>query len=116
MKNIIKQIKKEDFVISVRPTLDSKRNWTGEVDLSIITSVDNPLTDDDYYGLLSFCKVVCSSVPVMEEDEYVRDKLEDKAAIFDDVVVTPKKKKAKIVDKHDNVVVLSFDADTEGNA
>ena len=84
--------------------------------MSIITSVDNPLTDDDYYGVLSFCKVVCSSVPVMEEDEYVRRKLEDKADAFDDVSFTPEKKKAKIVDKHDNVVVLSFDADTEGNA
>ena len=116
MKNVIKQIKNEDFIINIRPRLDSKRDWTGEVDLSIITSVDNPLTDDDYYGVLSFCKVVCSSVPVMEEDEYVRKKLEDKADAFDDVAFAPEKKKAKVVDKHDNVEVLSFDADTDGNA
>ena len=116
MKNIIKQIKKEDFVINVRPKLDSKRDWTGEVDLSIITSVDNPLTDDDYYAILSFCKVICSSVPVMEEDEYVRQALEDKATQFDELNFVPEKKKGKIVDKHDNVVVLSFDADTDGSA
>ena len=51
-----------------------------------------------------------------KEDEYVRKKLEDKADAFDDVAFTPEKKKAKVVDKHDNVVVLSFDADTDGNA
>ena len=116
MKNVINQLRKEDFVISIRPQLDSKRIWTGEVDLSIVTSVDNPLTDDDYYGLLSFCKVVCSSVPVMEEDEYVRKKLEDKADAFDELNFAPEKKKGKVVDRHDNVVVLSFDADTDGNA
>lgn len=116
MKNVFNQIKKEDFIISVRPRLDSKRAWTGEVDLSIVTSMDNPLTDDDYYGVLSFCKVVCSSVPVMEEDEYVRKLLEDKANEFDEINFVPEKKKGKVVDKHDNVVVLSFDADTEGSA
>ena len=63
--------------------------------MSIITSVDNPLTDDDYYGLLSFCKVVCSSVPVMEEDEYVRKRLEDKADAFDELNFAPEKKKGK---------------------
>ncbi len=116
MNNITNQIKKEDFIISVRPKLDSKRVWTGEVDLSIVTSIDNPLTDDDYYGVLSFCKVVCSSVPAMEEDEYIRKTLEDKAVEFDEVTYTPENKKGKVVDRHDNVVVLSFDADTEGNA
>lgn len=116
MKNVFNQIRKEDFIISVRPRLDSKRVWTGEVDLSIVTSIDNPLTDDDYYGVLSFCKVVCSSVPVMEDDEYVRKTLEDKAMEFDELNLVPEKKKAKVVDRHDNVVVLSFDADTEGSA
>jgi hypothetical protein len=35
---------------------------------------------------------------------------------FDELNLVPEKKKAKVVDRHDNVVVLSFDADTDGNA
>ena len=31
MKNVINQLRKEDFIISIRPQLDSKRVWTGEM-------------------------------------------------------------------------------------
>lgn len=116
MKNILNKINREDFIIGVRPSLDSNNTWTGEINLSIVTSKDNPLDDDDYYSLLSFCKVICSSVPAMEEDEYIRKKLEAKATEYQDMEEALEDKKAKIVDRHDNVVVLSFDADTEGNA
>ena len=116
MKSVTDKINPEDFVIGIRPTLDKDDVWTGEINMNIVTSKDNPLDDDDYYALLAFCKVVCSSVPVMDEDDYVRKKLEEKAAKFVEEVEMPKKKKGKVVDKQGNVVVLSFDAETEGNA
>ena len=96
MKNVISKIKPEDFVIGIRPDMDENNVWTGEIHMSIVTDKNNPLDDDDYYSLLAFCKVICSSVPAMEEDDYIRKKLEDKAIEF--------------------VVVLSFDAETKGNA
>lgn len=116
MKSVTDKINREDFIIGIRPTLDKDDVWTGEINMNIVTSKDNPLDDDDYYSLLAFCKVICSSVPVMDEDDYVRKKLEDKAAKFEDEVEAPKNKKGKVVDKKGNVVVLSFDAETEGNA
>ena len=116
MKNMSDKLNIEDFIIGIRPTLDKDNVWTGEINMNIVTSKDNPLDDDDYYSLLAFCKVICSSVPVMDEDDYVRNKLEEKAAKFADEVEYPKNKKGKVVDKQGNVVVLSFDAETEGNA
>ena len=116
MKNILSKIKPEDFVIGIRPDMDENNVWTGEIHMSIVTDKNNPLNDDDYYSLLAFCKVICSSVPAMEEDDYIRKKLEDKATEFDEYTDAPQKKKGKVVDKQGNVVVLSFDAETKGNA
>tara|TARA_Y100001972_G_C7660671_1_gene333201 strand:- start:60 stop:404 length:345 start_codon:yes stop_codon:yes gene_type:complete len=114
MKILNNDIKPEDFIIGISPALDENNVWTGEINMNIVTSKDNPMSDDDYYSLLHFCKVICSSVPVMESDSYVKEKLTEKADQFEEDIIP--KKKGKVVDKHDNVVVLSFDADTDGNA
>ena len=58
----------------------------------------------------------CLVITNIEERVLDTNDERDKADAFDDVAFTPEKKKAKVVDKHDNVVVLSFDADTDGNA
>tara|TARA_R100000935_G_scaffold48905_1_gene73862 strand:+ start:871 stop:1218 length:348 start_codon:yes stop_codon:yes gene_type:complete len=115
MRDKIKQVRPEDFIINVRPELDIKKEWTGQVDISIMTAGDNPLGDDDYYGVMGFCRVICSSVPVMEQDEYVREALEKKAEQYEELL-NPPSKKGKVVDRHDNVVVLSFEPDTEDKA
>tara|TARA_R110000803_G_scaffold102310_3_gene170381 strand:- start:651 stop:1001 length:351 start_codon:yes stop_codon:yes gene_type:complete len=112
MKDTIKRMRPEDFIINVRPDLNDKKEWTGEVDISIMTAGDNPLGDDDYYGVMGFCRVICSSVPVMEQDDYVREALEKKADEYEGLL-NPPSKKGKVVDKHDNVVVLSFEPDAK---
>ena len=96
----------EDFIIQVKPTMTEDRRWTGEVDVSVISSADYPLCDDDYYGVLEFCRVICASIPLMEKDEYLRQRaikfLEKEDELYN------KQNKSKIVDKRDNVVVVSF--------
>ena len=96
----------EDFIIQVKPTMTEDRRWTGEVDVSVISSADNPLCDDDYYGVLEFCRVICASIPLMEKDENLRQKaidfLQREDALYN------KKHQPKVVDKRDNVVVVSF--------
>ena len=68
------KLNNEDFIIQVKPTLRNDSEWTGEVDVSVITSSDNPLNDEDYYGVLEFCRVMCASIPLMERDENIRKK------------------------------------------
>ena len=62
----------EDFIIRVRPGLDGEE-WTGEIDISIIAGGENPLNDEGYGQVMHFCKMMCSTVPIMEKDEAIRN-------------------------------------------
>jgi len=106
------KMRDEDFVVNIRPQIDKHFKWTGEVYISIMSSEDNPLDDDDYYGVLEFCRTMCATVPLMERDEDLRLRAVEEAKRNDEIP-SPK---GKVVDRHDNVVVLSFEADTDGNA
>ena len=107
----------EDFIIRVRPGLDGEE-WTGEIDISIISQGENPLNDEGYGQVMHFCKMLCSTVPIMEQDETIRnlvhtyvmevvDKDEEDVVEDDDIIIT----------KEDgNVVHLSFGSRTKGSA
>ena len=62
----------EDFIIRIRPGLDGVE-WTGEIDISIIAQATNPLDDEGYGQLMHFCKMMCSTVPIMEQQESIRN-------------------------------------------
>ena len=69
-------IEPTDFMIVVRPHLDKKNKWTGEVTLKMVVDKANRLDDDDFYSMLSFTKQICASVPLMEENKIFRDETE----------------------------------------
>ena len=100
-------INPEDFIIPVKPMLNPAKRWTGEVDVSVVSSKENPLNDEDYYGVLEFCRIICASIPMMEKDASLRTKAVDYLKQQDEIEM--KKEKPKIIDKHDNVIVVSFD-------
>ena len=100
-------INPEDFLIQVKPMLNPAKKWTGEVDVSVVSSKENPLNDEDYYGVLEFCRIICASIPMMEKDESLRTKAVDYLKQQDKIEI--QKEKPKIIDKHDNVIVVSFD-------
>ena len=100
-------INPEDFLIQVKPMLNPAKKWTGEVDVSVVSSKENPLSDEDYYGVLEFCRIICASIPMMEKDEDIRTRALDYLKLQDELEKT--KDKPKIIDKHDNVIVVSFD-------
>ena len=100
-------INPEDFLIQVKPMLNPAKKWTGEVDVSVVSSKENPLNDEDYYGVLEFCRIICASIPMMEKDASLRTKAVDYLKQQDEIEM--QKEKPKIIDKHDNVIVVSFD-------
>ena len=100
-------INPEDFLIQVKPMLNPAKRWTGEVDVSVVSSKENPLSDEDYYGVLEFCRIICASIPMMEKDASLRTKAVDYLKQQDELEM--QKEKPKIIDKHDNVIVVSFD-------
>lgn len=103
----------EDFVITVRPEMDKKYNWTGEVNVFIMTSPDNPLNDQDYGGMLDFCRSLCATLELMEYDDDLRQKAMRTADRQKKEAEEENRPKLKIVDKQDNVVVLSLEADND---
>ncbi len=112
-------IENGDFIIRVRPTVDDEE-WTGEIDISIISQGDNPLNDEGYGQLMHFCKMMCATVPLMESDEnlrsivhnYVMEVVDNE--FYDDIEGDDS---GVIVTREDgNVVHLSFGSNTKGNA
>ena len=72
-------VQTNDFMIVVKPHLDKKNKWTGEVTLKMVVDKANKLDDDDFYSMLSFTKQICASVPLMEENKIFREATEQLA-------------------------------------
>mgnify|MGYP003138200997 CR=1 FL=1 len=62
-----------DFNIKVRPMQYEDGTWTGEIDVTVIASPDNDMQDDDYEEVMYFCKMIASTVPIMENNKELRE-------------------------------------------
>ena len=102
------QIDEGDFVIRVRPT-EINGEWTGEIDISIISQAGNPLDDEGYTQVMHFCKMMCATVRNLVHS-YVMEVVdrEDEDVVDDDGVIITK--------EDGNVVHLSFGSKTKGSA
>ena len=67
MSKTVKKIMDNDFIIRIRPFLDENDEWTGEIDLSIMTQPGNILTEDDHFQLMHFfvCQDFLASFPAL---------------------------------------------------
>ena len=112
------QIDEEDFVIRVRPSM-SGDEWTGEIDISIISQGGNPLNDESYGQVMHFCKMMCATVPIMEADETIRNMVHTfvMEVVDNETDYVLEEDEDVIVTKEDgNVVHLSFGSKTKGSA
>ena len=64
-----------DYIIRLTPFLDDMGNWTGELLVGTVTTDENNLTEEDHFNLMGITRMVCASVPAMEENDQVRDVL-----------------------------------------
>ena len=123
MDKLSKEIRNEDFVIRVRPFADDNGKWSGEVDISIMAMPDNPMDDDDYYQIMHFSKMMCASVPVMEEVEELRSivheyviKVIDREMDIDVELEDAGKEAYSGHTVEGNVIHLHFNTRTKGSA
>ena len=114
-------VENEDFLIRIRPTFSKGGEWTGDAQVSVVTSKENDLTDDVFHGMELFVMMLLASLPVMEQDEYVRDQIyryvENNSEEFwtDDDPHQPEQE--VVIEREDgNVVRLSFTTPTKGEA
>ena len=111
-------IDETDFVIRVRPT-EVNGEWTGEVDISIISQADNPLNDEGYTQLMHFCKMMCATIPLMEQDDALRNLVHTYVmeVVDEDTEPMVQENDTLVVTGEDgNVVHLNFNSKTGGSA
>lgn len=115
--NILQAFDKNDFVIVIKPQM-FKGDWSGEIDVNVVSSGDSDLPDDDYYSLLHFTRMVCASIPLMEQSDEFREECERQVEIQMDFLAQEKadKNKLTVVGKEGNVIQLNFNSDTKGSA
>ena len=115
---INKNFNNEDIVVRIRPKMDSRNyEWTGEIDISIISFPDNPLDDEDYSQLMHFTKMMCASVPIMENSKVLRDTIHNYVMEMDDEKEEEKEENTLVVTGEDgNIVHLDFSSKTKGSA
>ena len=94
-----------DYIIRLTPFIDDTGKWTGEVLVGTVTTDENDMTDEDHFNLMNITKMVCASVPAMEEDDYIRDTLND---IVDRVEEEDDTPDATIDSVEENVINVNF--------
>ncbi len=113
-------INDEDFIIRVRPSADEDGNWDGEIDISILAFPDNPMYDEDYGQIMHFCKMMCASVPVMEQADNIRNIIHEYVlkVIDNEMEIDVELEEEIGVEKtyDGNVVHLTFNTKTGGSA
>jgi len=120
MEKLANEVNEEDFLIRVRPFADDDGRWSGEVDISIMAMPDNPMDDEDYYQVMHFAKMMCASVPVMEEVEELRNIVHEYVTKVLDTemdIDVELEEEAGVEKTYDgNVVHLNFNTKTGGSA
>ena len=117
MKERFDKVKKEDFIIRIRPYIDREGSWNGDIDVAIITQPENNLQDEDYFQVMHFCKMIASSIPVMELNEDFRELVHDYVVEkVDNNTEVEVEDKPKVLSEDGNVVEIDFKTRTKGNA
>ena len=119
--NADRHIKDNDFLIRIRPQSDETNEWTGEIDVAIITNDDKNMSDDDYYQILHLTKMVACTIPLMETHEDIRDTVHNFVMDYEEDNMTEQdisvdSDRGKVLEIDDNVVTLSFGSNTKGSA
>ena len=119
-EKLLKEISVEDFLIRVRPFSDKEGKWSGEVDITIMSMPENPLYNNDYDQLMHFTKMMCASVPIMEQIEDLRTMVHEYVlnVVDNDVELDVELEKELGVEKtyDGNIVHLNFNSKTKGSA
>jgi Na+-transporting NADH:ubiquinone oxidoreductase subunit NqrA len=120
MEKLAEEVNEEDFLIRVRPFANDEGRWSGEVDISIMAMPDNPMDDEDYYQIMHFTKMMCASVPVMEEVEELRNIVHEYVSKVIDTemdIDVELEEEAGVEKTYDgNVIHLHFNTKTGGSA
>jgi hypothetical protein len=103
------EVDKNDFVIRLRPFQYDNGEWTGDVDICIVTQEKNDLITEDYEELMHLSRMIAASVPLMEKNQELRELIHNivKRTSDNNLEVTYPREVNKI-DKKDNIITIDF--------
>jgi len=110
-------IDNEDFLIQISPRLDEDLNWTGQVEINIISSDESCLGNEDMGALLFFTQMICAAVPIYEEHDSIREMaawlVNQKYSTEGKKKLNGGEKKAQVVSTENNVIKIDFNPKKE---
>jgi len=99
------------YFIEIQPKMLNSE-WTGELEVNIITSNDNPLSQESKAHMLHLCQLVASTVALMEKRPELADELEDFLG-EEETYYKQQNKKAVTTTVKDNIITLNFNKGTK---
>ncbi len=98
----------QDILIRMQPILDHQNNWTGDVNLQVIDSVANPLSDRDFNDIMFFARMTLVSIDLLRTDEDHSKKVYE--IVRTEMEEQKKKPKMQLPVDKDNVIKVDFRA------
>ena len=98
----------QDILIRMQPILDHQNNWTGDVNLQVIDSVANPLSDRDFSEVMLFAHMALVSIDLLRSDEEHTKKVYE--IVRSETEEQKEKPKVTITGRHGNVIKVDFKA------
>ena len=109
-------ISNNDFVILVSPTF-KKDKWTGNVNINVAYPKNHDFTKETYDGIDFFVRMMIASLTLMEEHENIREVMYDYVSETWNLEDSKSNSRDVTIEYgEDNVINLTFNSDTEGNA
>jgi hypothetical protein len=103
------EVDNNDFVIRIRPFQYDSGEWTGDVDICIVTQEKNDLITEDYEERMHLSRMIAACVPLMEKNQELRELIHSivKRTSDNNLEVTFPREVNKI-DKKDNIITIDF--------
>ena len=74
-KDLHLKIDDKDILIRMQPLMDHQNNWTGDVNLQVIDSIANTLSDRDFADIMFFARMCLIGIDLLRSDEEVSRKV-----------------------------------------
>ena len=103
-KDLHLKIDDQDVLIRMQPLLDHQNNWTGDVNLQVLDSVANPLSDRDYTDIMFFARMCLVGIDLLRNDNDVSKK------VYEIVKKEMKQESEPEISRQGNIIKVDFKA------
>jgi hypothetical protein len=75
MLNSLINFAPNDFIIRISPDVDEQGDWTGDIQIGMLTTDDNTMKDQDFAHIKVLTDMLIAAIPLIEDDADIRRKL-----------------------------------------